>query len=128
MVAKVVQICAGCICTGSKSTSLYLFWFARRRYKDTMTLELREAEVWSIPVGRGGLSLRCRSGMMWVTQEGDPEDHIITFPGRFETRRPGKVAVVALEPTRFEVVGADVEVRVHPHVRHAGAGGAAAAQ
>lgn len=93
-----------------------------------MTLELLEAEAWSTPVGREGLSLRCRSGSMWVTQEGDPEDHIVTAPGRFETRKPGKVAVVALGAARFEVLGADVEVRVHPHVRHAGAGGAAAAR
>ena len=77
---------------------------------------------------RAGLSLRCRSGMMWVTQEGDPEDHIVSSPGRYETRRPGRVVVVALEPVRFEVLGADVEVRVHPHVRLAGGGGAAAAR
>lgn len=91
-----------------------------------MTLELRESEAWSTPVGRAGLSLRCRSGSMWVTQEGDPEDHIVAAPGRFETRKPGRVAVVALEPTRFDLVGADLEVRVHPHAPLARGSGAAA--
>ncbi|HTN54397.1 MAG TPA: DUF2917 domain-containing protein [Anaeromyxobacter sp.] len=68
-----------------------------------MQLELRESKTWSGPAGREGLRVRVSSGTVWVTQEADPEDHVLAGPGVFDTRPRGRVVVYALTPATVEV-------------------------
>jgi hypothetical protein len=74
-------------------------------------LKLAEGEAWSTHSARSGLVLRCESGKLWVTVEGDPEDHILLAPDSFTVPTHGRVAVLALSPASLEVVAA-------PHLAH----------
>ena len=69
-----------------------------------MLITLNEQETWAAPVGKDGVDIRVASGSVWVTQATDPEDHILDAQGAMESRRPGRIVVLALSPARFEVV------------------------
>jgi hypothetical protein len=68
-----------------------------------MTLELSQSQTWSAGVGRAGIRLVVRSGEVWITREGDSNDHVLTAAQGMESRRRGKLVVMALSPARVEV-------------------------
>ncbi len=69
-----------------------------------MLVDLDESRTWSAPVRRDGVDLRVAQGTVWITQEADPDDHVLSAPATFESRRGGKIVVYALTPARVEVV------------------------
>ena len=68
-----------------------------------MIVELEADGVWSVEVGRGGVEVRVAAGEVWLTREGDLEDHVLAAPRAFESARRGKLVVTALTAVRFEV-------------------------
>ncbi len=83
------------------STSLPV---SRRRAADAPdVVELPPNTAWSLSPPRGGVEIRCERGAVWVTVEGDPEDHVLVAPAAFSSRSRGRVAAVALEPARIAV-------------------------
>ncbi|RYG27002.1 DUF2917 domain-containing protein [bacterium] len=48
---------------------------------------------------RGGITLRVREGRLWITQTGDPNDHVVGVGESFHTDAPGLLVVQALEPS-----------------------------
>lgn len=60
-------------------------------------LDLEAGAAWSATGPRRGVSIRCERGTVWVTVEGDPEDHVLAAPAVFETHRRGRVAAQALD-------------------------------
>jgi hypothetical protein len=76
------------------------------RHAQPRQLELAEGEAWSTQSPRPGLAVRCESGKLWVTVEGDPEDHILLAPDVFTVPTRGRVAVLALSPTSIEITPA----------------------
>jgi len=75
------------------------------------SMKLAEGEAWSTHSPRAGLAISCENGKLWVTVEGDPEDHILLAPDRLAIPVRGRVAVLALSPSSIEVVAA-------PHFAH----------
>lgn len=71
-----------------------------------MIVELNESKTWSAQVERAGMEVRVLAGTVWVTQEKDPEDHILQASGVFVTHQAGRVAIQSLTPARLEVAGA----------------------
>jgi hypothetical protein len=71
-----------------------------------MIVELNETGTWSADVANAGMEIRVLDGSIWVTQEADPEDHIVGAAGRFVTSHRGRVAIQSLTPARLEVAGA----------------------
>jgi len=65
-------------------------------------LELAAGATWSAPEPRG-CTVRCERGSVWITVEGDPEDHVLTSPGAFSSPAHGRFALMALEPSRVVV-------------------------
>jgi hypothetical protein len=47
--------------------------------------------------GRRGLALACESGVFLVTQEGDPDDHVLEAGDTFRTAAPGRVVAWAFQ-------------------------------
>ena len=67
------------------------------------TVELADNQAWSAVASRKGLSIRCDTGSVSITVEGDFEDHVLAAPGRYTLDGRGRVAALALEPARITV-------------------------
>ena len=73
--------------------------------RDDVELELQDHAAWSARVPRAGLEVRCGSGTVLVTVEGDPEDHVLEAGGVLSVQRRGRLAVWALASARVTVRG-----------------------
>ena len=61
-----------------------------------MDIVLNHGEIVCIGGDARNLSVSCRTGCLWVTQPGDPDDHML-MPGQtFIINRKGKIAITAL--------------------------------
>jgi hypothetical protein len=67
--------------------------------------DLGAGRAWSAPAPRG-VAISCERGAVWITVEGDPEDHVVVAPGSFKTGARGRVAALALESARLLVAPA----------------------
>ncbi len=65
-------------------------------------LELPAGQAWSAVANRE-LYITCERGALWITVEGDPEDHVVLAPGHFTAKVHGRVAALALEPAHVAV-------------------------
>jgi hypothetical protein len=72
---------------------------------ERVELELPDFEAWSCRVGRGGATVLCARGSLWITREGDLEDHLLLAGEAFESEKPGRIAVVGLGAARVVVSG-----------------------
>lgn len=79
-----------------------------------MIVELEQARAWSAEVRQAGAELRVLSGRVWVTQEGDGEDHVLEAGSTFLTDRAGRVAVQSLTRARVQV---ELPHRLHEPLR-----------
>jgi hypothetical protein len=52
-----------------------------------------------------GRVISCRKGILWLTQTGNPGDHLIRTGEAFEIERPGVVLISALEESLYTVSG-----------------------
>ncbi len=66
-------------------------------------LELADGVAWSRRAGRGGATVRCLDGSVWLTREGDPEDRVLETGQAFRSERRGRIAVLALGSARVVV-------------------------
>jgi hypothetical protein len=78
-----------------------------------VALELADSCAWSGRVGRGGATVRCAAGSVWVTREGDPEDRVLGAGQSFRSDVRGRIALLALGGARVVVCG-DVAARPRP--------------
>lgn len=65
-------------------------------------LDLEEGQVMTL-VDAEGMRIVPRHGAVWVTQEGDRRDHIVTEGEALVVLRPGRTVVQALKPARVEI-------------------------
>jgi hypothetical protein len=64
--------------------------------------ELQEGEVVTL-VDAEGTRILPQRGQVWITQEGDREDHIVSAGETLVVLRPGRTIVQALEPTSVAI-------------------------
>lgn len=50
-------------------------------------------------------SLICVTGIVWITQEGDVEDHVLEQGDEFQPSRRGRIVIWALTDSQVEVRG-----------------------
>lgn len=53
-----------------------------------------------------GARIICQQGYLWITQEGDPQDHILRVGERFVVGRPGRIVIQGLREGRGRLVPA----------------------
>ena len=72
--------------------------------KTTEEWTLDPSTVKLINLGRKaiGQTIRCLSGTLWVTQEGDSRDHLLSAGDEFVIETPGAVVVQAFAPAVAE--------------------------
>lgn len=61
-----------------------------------MTVKLTSNSHRSLAVRRGS-EIRCLEGVLWITQDGDVKDHILSAGEKFTADRKGKVVLQALK-------------------------------
>ncbi len=64
---------------------------------------LARDQVLRLPAWREGSAVRVESGMVVVTREGDPEDHVLQAGAELRVPGHGLALAWALEPSRVEV-------------------------
>jgi hypothetical protein len=64
-------------------------------------VSLRQSEIWQMTGDLRGETIVCLEGKLWVTQTGDPNDHILNAGDSFWVTRAGMVVVQAFENGRF---------------------------
>lgn len=69
----------------------------------SMDLALEENMTWSTRVHGSPVEVSCLSGIVWVTREGDPEDHVLSEGATFVTSRRGLLAMMAFRHARVRV-------------------------
>ena len=52
---------------------------------------------------RASRVINCVQGIIWITQEGDLEDHVLMPGEQFEATKPGLVVVEALRDARLRI-------------------------
>lgn len=67
-------------------------------------IELEHRQSIQIP-DPSTVAIRCVAGCLWVTQEGDPDDHILQTGQSIRFRKPGLVIASALRPAVLQVTG-----------------------
>ena len=65
---------------------------------------VRRARVRSLPACRPGARVRVLEGMLWITQEGDAVDYVVSSREEFVCTRAGRVVVESLAGTSRFVV------------------------
>jgi hypothetical protein len=73
---------------------------------NSSTLTLSPANLLTVRNGTGTRIL-CRSGCLWVTQEGDIKDSVVAAGEVLTIRRPGRTLISALEPSSLTLTGPD---------------------
>jgi Protein of unknown function (DUF2917) len=73
--------------------------------KSEVTLRLRRDELIRLDGDVAGRVVSCRKGILWLTQTGNPGDHLIRAGEVFAIDRPGAVLISALEEALYTVSG-----------------------
>jgi hypothetical protein len=58
--------------------------------------EVKKGQILSLPEKTGECSISCLSGLLWITQENDPGDHIIAQDSVFDPDRAGLIVIEAI--------------------------------
>ncbi len=82
-----------------------LFHVPSRHVPPTFGLDLSAGQAWSTPSDHS-VDIECQRGSVWITVEGDPEDHVVVAPGHFRPVAHGRIAAYALEPAHVFVKAA----------------------
>lgn len=77
---------------------------AMHRRRDHGVVILADGELLRLNDGVG-LTVAVEQGLVWITQEDDPDDVMLGPGGRFTVDRPGLTLVQALQPSRAAVLG-----------------------
>jgi hypothetical protein len=73
--------------------------------KSEETLRLCRNELIRLDGDAAGRVVSCRKGILWLTQTGNPGDHLIRASEAFAIEQPGMVLISALEESLYTVSG-----------------------
>lgn len=62
-----------------------------------MYMHLQRGELLTLDITHSGIGIRCSSGRVWVTMEGDTRDYVLGAGQQLELRERGRMAITALE-------------------------------
>jgi hypothetical protein len=79
-------------------------------------MTLARGALWSHRMRSSGLTLTCQEGGVWLTREGDVEDHVLSAGDTLRLDTPGLVVVQALSSARFELSPEPQGQDARPHV------------
>jgi hypothetical protein len=66
------------------------------------TTSLPKRRTWHVEGDQRGETIRCLKGVVWVTQESDPQDYILEAGDTFRVTRRGAVVAQAMRDAQFQ--------------------------
>jgi hypothetical protein len=66
-------------------------------------VELPRDRVWRMDCRTCWQVIVCRQGRIWITQDQDPQDYVLSAGEFLVVTQPGAVVVEAMQPARFQV-------------------------
>ena len=66
-------------------------------------MDLCDHEMVSLTPNHDGLQIEALEGKVWLTQAGDPMDHVLGAHQLYETHTAGTVVIQGLTPASFRV-------------------------
>ncbi len=75
----------------------------KRHTNRNIIQSLKKEEILRVKSSRDGQIISCESGILWITQEGDWVDRLLTAGEKFRTRIPGFILVQALSDARIRI-------------------------
>ena len=64
-------------------------------------INLRKYKIWTLDGDRRGDVISCKCGSLWITQDDDLKDYILSSGQNFWVTKPGMVIVQALDDSQF---------------------------
>ncbi|PLX77750.1 MAG: hypothetical protein C0614_09330 [Desulfuromonas sp.] len=80
-----------------------------------MEIQLNERCVCSPRTGRGRVTVKCHTGLVWVTRAGDCRDYLVSEGEEVLVPRGGRMVVMALETSQFMVGSGNRRWTLLPH-------------
>jgi hypothetical protein len=74
----------------------------QRKEAETV-VELCAGQLWQADGNNCWRAIMCQEGVIWITQNGDVQDHVITAGEMFLVSQPGKVIAQALVNSRMTI-------------------------
>ncbi|HNR52758.1 MAG TPA: DUF2917 domain-containing protein [Deltaproteobacteria bacterium] len=72
--------------------------------RESEEIRIRKGCVVEVPHARQGIRVMCASGMIWLTRENDPADHVMGEHSSLSISGPGLIIMEALEDSVIRVV------------------------
>lgn len=64
-------------------------------------IHLPQDQIWRIEGEMTGMVIECLAGLLWITQQGDANDYVLSRSDLFRVTQPGVVLVQAVREARF---------------------------
>jgi len=65
--------------------------------------EIYKKKIFTVRTGKEGKEITCLGGTIWITQEGDGIDRILTLGDIYQSRIPGDIIIEGLDNSRIRI-------------------------
>ncbi len=70
---------------------------------DKVKLVLKRHQLISLRGAKPRLAVNCNHGLLWITNSGDPYDHIVSTGRRFSPKRKGNLLIEAMRDATVDI-------------------------
>ncbi len=70
---------------------------------DKVKLVLKRHQLISLRGAKPRLAVNCNHGLLWITNSGDPYDHIVSAGRRFSPKRKGNLLIEAMRDATVDI-------------------------
>ena len=65
--------------------------------------DIDKRKIFTVRTGKEGKEITCLGGTIWITQEGDGIDRILTLGDIYQSRIPGYIIIEGLDHSRIRI-------------------------
>lgn len=65
--------------------------------------DIDKRKIFTVKTGREGKEITCLGGTIWITQEGDGIDRILTLGDIYQSRIPGDIVIEGLDKSKIRI-------------------------
>ncbi len=65
--------------------------------------DIHKRKIFTVRTGKEGKKITCLGGTIWITQEGDGIDRILTLGDSYQSRIPGDIIIEGLDHSQVRI-------------------------